>query len=94
MQHGHTFGYAPALPLLCRICSVHSQQFRNLSQLYFLNLQGNDLYVSGLGWVSHLSSLQYLYASGINLQREKKKALGKESAPFSFNIMVISMPTS
>nr|POE46209.1 hypothetical protein CFP56_72931 [Quercus suber]POE46212.1 hypothetical protein CFP56_72934 [Quercus suber] len=56
------------------IWSIHSQQLRNLSQLYFLNLHGNDLYVSGLGWVSHLSYLPYLHASGINLQREKTKA--------------------
>lgn len=59
-----------------------SQELRNLSQLCFFNLQENDLYMSSLVLVSHLSSMQYFYAS-----------VGNESSPFSFNIMVISMPT-
>ena len=40
------------------------QQLKNLSQLYFLNLHGNGLYVDSLGWASRLSSLQW--ASGMN----------------------------
>ena len=48
------------------------QQLRKLSEIYFLNMQGNDLCTNALWWVSHLSSMQYFYTSGINLERGTK----------------------
>ncbi|KAK9994491.1 hypothetical protein SO802_024194, partial [Lithocarpus litseifolius] len=35
-------------------------------------MQGNDLCMNALWWVSHLSSMQYFYTSGVNLGRGTK----------------------
>ncbi|KAJ9701128.1 hypothetical protein PVL29_006465 [Vitis rotundifolia] len=51
-------------------------QLGNLSNLQHLNLGGGyssyepQLYVENLDWISHLSSLEYLYMSEVDLQRE------------------------
>ncbi|XP_034685273.1 receptor-like protein EIX1 isoform X2 [Vitis riparia] len=51
-------------------------QLGNLSNLQHLSLGGGDslyepqLYVENLGWISHLSSLEYLFMYKVDLQRE------------------------
>ena len=74
--------YAPTSPLLCRIWSIHSWQLKNLSQLYFLNPQGNDLYVSGLGFSSFF--LAIFVCKWHQSSKRKEKASGNEPTSFSF----------
>ena len=44
-------------------------QLGNLSNLHYLNLQGNDLHVNNLEWLSGLPLLQHLDMSGVNLSK-------------------------
>ena len=70
------------------------QQLRHLSKIYFRNLQGNDLCMNALWWISHLSSINIFAQVASTFKGEQKYASGNELAPFYFNNMVASMPTS
>jgi len=74
--------------LFCLIWSFICQQLRHLSEIYSRNLQGNDLCMNALWWVSHLSSVNIFAQVASTFKGEQKFASGNELAPFSFGNMV------
>ncbi|KAK9994309.1 hypothetical protein SO802_024012 [Lithocarpus litseifolius] len=54
--------------VLCRL----NMDLRSAMIVSTVNAKGNDLCMNALWWVSHLSSMQYFYTSGVNLGRGTK----------------------